>query len=419
MRSAEEFLRTVGESAENVDAEKSLEAALADMEAGLNGGDSALPMIPSYLYEPEGEIPAASGKRIVIDAGGTNFRSALGYFDEDGKAVFEKLEKTKMPASDRALSADEFYGAIAENVSRLAEEGGDVGFCFSYQVEMGENGDGIVADFSKEIKAPEVVGTRVGERTLEALRRYGDKPRKIVILNDTVATLLGGMAGAKKKYSGYIGYIYGTGTNLCYTEAAEKIKKVSVSSKRRMIINTECGNFRGFARGTYDKTLAEGTTNPSASQLEKATSGKYLATLMSLCLRAAQERGILGGKELPSFELRDVTEFLEGAENVISGAFAEAADRAFVRELFLALIERAAKLGAIVNAAAAIRCGTRGGDPVAIVAEGTTFDRLYGFRDRFAFWLEKILLPRGYTFEILRGEELNLTGTLYASLAGR
>ena len=73
------------------------------------------------------------------------------------------------------------------------------------------------------------------------MRAYSDKPRKIAILNDTVATLLGGMATYPQGYSTYVGYIYGTGTNACYMEDTANITKVAGLDAGHMLINTECG----------------------------------------------------------------------------------------------------------------------------------------------------------------------------------
>lgn len=414
---ANEFLNFIGQSPDNIGIKEALSRFEAEMEAGL-AGNSSLAMIPTYLYEPDQNAVGNSDKRIVIDAGGTNFRSAIGWF-EGGKPVFEDVVRTKMPASDRELSAEEFYGAIACNISRLAEEGGDVGFCFSYPVEIDADRDGRAGVFTKEIKAPEVVGTRVGECTLRALKAYSERERKIVILNDTVATLLGGMANGTKQYSGYIGYIYGTGTNLCYLEETDNIRKLSgLDASRRMIINTECGNFDGFALGVADGAVLASSNDPVRYRFEKMTSGKYLSSIMELCLREAEKAGMYEAEaRISAFSLADVSEFLGSDGGSLSEMFACDADRAFVRECCTLLIDRAAKMGAVANAAAALRCGKANGLPVAIVAEGTTFNKLCGYKEKFADYLEEILSPLQISFEIVQGEDVNLVGTLLATLA--
>ena len=200
---AKDFLKQHSQSADNVDIASSLNSFWQQMELGLTG-KGGMPMIPTYLMNVDRSKIKVGCKRILIDAGGTNFRSALGYFDEQGNVVIKRQQKTVMPASDKLLTKAEFYNAIATNVKRLLSDGGDVGFCFSYQVDMGSDLDGKVVMFSKEVKAPEVIGTRVGQETLSAIRQYDSKQRQIVILNDTVATLLGGMATTNEQFSAYL-----------------------------------------------------------------------------------------------------------------------------------------------------------------------------------------------------------------------
>jgi len=55
------------------------EDIIAEMEKGLAGEHSSLEMIPTYI-EP-GRVMRSRGPVIVIDAGGTNFRSALVRLD--------------------------------------------------------------------------------------------------------------------------------------------------------------------------------------------------------------------------------------------------------------------------------------------------------------------------------------------------
>jgi hexokinase len=305
---------------------------------------------------------------------------------------------------------------IADNIQRLLPQGKDVGFCFSYPVEMQSDKDGVVKMFAKEIKAPEVVGTKVGQSTLQAVKTYSDVKRNIVILNDTVATLLGGIAVSKRQYGAHIGYIYGTGTNVCYMEHSEKIGKITDAEVgRRMLINTECGNFNLFPQGDYDKLVANETAQPDKQMFEKMTSGKYLSRLMELCLQGAAADGEFAvHPHICPFELKDVTPFLQGEQGVLTAMFGYEQDAAFAREVCFTLIDRAAKLGAIANAAAAVLSGTPNGLPIAIVAEGTTFRKLFGYAQKFTAYLQEILQPYGISFELLQGEELNMLGSLLA-----
>ena len=413
----EQFLQKHNQSTNNIDTVKMVQLAMAEMRQGLEQNNGTIPMIPTYLQNI-GRDKIKPGKRLVIDAGGTNFRSAVGYFDENGNVQMENLQKTKMPASDEYMTKEQFYNQIAQNVRYLLDDCTDVGFCFSYQVDMQSNMDGRVVMFSKEVKAPEVVGTFVGAETLSAIKAYSPTERKIVILNDTVATLLGGMALSQKQYSAYVGYIFGTGTNLCYIEDTQNITKVKGLPQGKMLVNTEMGGCSCFTQGDFDKIVANTTADPTKQLFEKMSSGKYLADIIHQAFSCGASEGLFDDEiTLCPFALKDISAFLSGEQNFVYNIFASDSDRAKAREICLNLIDRSAKMGAILNASAVLMSCQDTSIPVAIVAEGTTFNKLPTFRDNFQKYLYEIFAPHGITFEILQGEELNLVGTLMATMA--
>ncbi len=413
---AQEFMFAHGQCADNIDTEQGLNAFWRQMRLGLEG-KGGLPMIPTYLSDIDRSSIVAGDKRILIDAGGTNFRSALGSFDADGHVHIEQLVRCRMPASDGELSKEEFYAQIARNVQRLLPQSDTLGFCFSYPVQMGEDIDGIVQPFTKEVKAPQAVGTKVGAETVAACKALDGRSRRIVILNDTVATLLGGMALFDEKFSAYIGYIYGTGTNACYVEDASAIAKLAHKRSGKMLVNTELGTFDGFALGDIDRAAVALTDSPSRQLFEKMTSGKYLASVIYQALLAAQREGLISPTELRPFDLKEVSDFLEGNGRLCG--LQNADDVRFVRDVCRLSVERAAKMGAIVNAALAISSCCDKSLPVAVVAEGTTFNKLSGYRSCFEGYLGQILHGHGVSYRLVQGEELNLVGTLMATMALR
>ena len=412
---ANEFLKLHKQDEDSVDIATSLEKFWQQMRLGLNGEDGGLPMIPTYLMDLDRSKIKAGATNILIDAGGTNFRSAIGYFDELGNAHIDNLTQTVMPASKKTLGKDKFYGAIASNISHLLPKAQNVGFCFSYQVDMGRDLDGTVVMFSKEIKAPEVVGTRVGQETLSACKRYDKTERKIVVLNDTVATLLGGMATTDEKFGAYLGYIYGTGTNVCYVEDTANITKVNGLPAGKMLVNTECGNFEGFEQGDFDKAVISRTAVPDKQLFEKMTSGKYLADIIHEALVVAhKEKMFVSRAHIVPFTLQEVSEFLSGGKFCCK--FHSEQDKSFARDICIELIRRAAKMGAIVNAALAVVSCRDTSLPIAIVCEGTTFNKLPHYRNIFESYLTGILTMRGIRYKIVQGEDLNLVGTLMATM---
>ena len=74
-----EFLKKYGLRAEDVDEKKVLSFFKDQMDKGLEGSESSLRMIPTYS-EAQNEIPDGESV-IVMDAGGTNFRTCLVTFN--------------------------------------------------------------------------------------------------------------------------------------------------------------------------------------------------------------------------------------------------------------------------------------------------------------------------------------------------
>lgn len=414
MTAVEKFLIKHNQDASQMKTDKLVRAIDSEMSAGLDKG-SCLPMIPTYLTLSRDIV--LDDKRILIDAGGTNFRSAVGYFDKSGNAVIEGLSNTHMPGSLSPIDADGFFCEVANNIEHLLDDAGDIGFCFSYGVDMNKDIDGTVASMSKEVVVEGIEGVAVGASTVAKLPSVNGKLRRAVVLNDTVATLLGGYANTHtKQYASYIGYIYGTGLNLCYIEQSSNIHKVCDYDKSDMIINIEAADFNKMPLGDFDK-MAIANSIDDQHQLEKITSGKYLSEVMYLCLQGAKDELLLDDSAtVDSFVLKDASEFLCGEHNNIYDMLGNTSNRSIAKEIFRSLIDRSAKLGAIFNSAIALRvCGDKS-LPVAIVPEGSTFKKLTGYKANFVKYLDKILGKHNVRYELVGGENLNLVGTLMATM---
>ncbi|MDA3730726.1 hypothetical protein PBV87_04325 [Niameybacter massiliensis] len=401
---------------------------IAEMEKGLSQEGSSLDMIPTYLSVKNNidtNVPA-----VVIDAGGTNFRVGLVSFDDNMQPSISDFSKTRMPGIERELSKQEFFGTLVDYTKDVAAKSTEIGFCFSYPTQINKDKDGLLLRWSKEVKAPEVVGEMIGANLVEGLKEVDGKDRNVAILNDTVATLLGGKGiTSERNFDGYIGFIFGTGTNLCYIEDSSKITKITDAQDDTMIINTESGAYNKLPRGAMDKVLDESSNNPGDYQLEKMISGRYLGPLVQEVLKGAAKEGIFstGCNEkvmaLENLELIDVSLFVahpHNSENVLVQCIEEATDCTLMYELIDAMIERAAKISAIKLSACILKTGA-GRDqarPVAIVGEGTTFYKLKDYRQKLDFYMRSHLTKEhGHYYEFIQGEDLNLIGTAIAALA--
>ena len=380
MKTVEEFFASNGFAIPAEERQTLITALLSEMEKGLAGEESSLMMVPTFVGV-DGRVEEGASAA-VIDAGGTNFRGALVSIPPR----IEERENRPMPGSLEAVDREAFYQAFADEVRRILPKAQTkkIGWCFSYPATATQSLDAKLVRWTKNIKAPDVVGDYVGA---ELLKRLGGG--EIAIVNDTVATLLAAKAvEGDKTYSSYIGFILGTGTNCAYVEKRDAIKKLpaGVMPDAAMIINAESGNFNKIPLSTFDKAVDAKSVQPGEGLLEKMIAGAYLGSIGLEIFKAAAKEGMFSAKAasqiagLGKLETIDLDNFAaqfvkEGRVNPLDAIFAAPDDARMARRLALPVFERAAVLTALHLAAFAIKSG-EGEDPdrpIAINADGSTF----------------------------------------------
>lgn len=428
------FLKKYGIHRESIDIEEICRHFLEEMERGLEGRESSLKMIPTYIT-PRTDIPVEEPV-LVIDAGGTNFRVAVLHFDRDGKPVTKDFKLYAMPGTGGAINAKRFFDTIAGYLEPFLGRSRKIGFCFSYPTEILPNRDGRLVRFCKEVQVEGVEGTLVGQGLLNTLKARGySGEMKIVLLNDTVATLLGGMAVyPTRNFDSYIGFILGTGTNTCYMENIGDLGKLKglAGEQGTMLVNMEAGAFGKAPRGEIDLEFDAGTINPGEYVFEKMISGGYQGGLFLALVRKAASEGLLGEKfrtrveRITRLESREMDEFLlhpYSDTNTLARCCAAGqegdTDRQVLYFLMDEMAERAAKLVA-ANLAAVMRKTGKGKNPckpVCITAEGSTFYKSRLFRGKLDFYIKTYLNEQlGFYCELVKGENTTLVGTAIAGL---
>jgi len=415
----------------DIDMERMCGIFLKEMELGLAGKDSSLAMLPTYI-ETERKIPL-NEPVIVMDAGGTNFRTALVSFNQNGDPKIENLRLFPMPGIIEQVTKEEFFNTMARYLDEVIDKSANIGFCFSYPIEIFPNKDGKVLYFSKEIKADQVAGEMIGENLNIAITASGKRDkRRIILLNDTVTTLLAGRASAAgRSFDTYIGFILGTGTNCCYVERNKNITKTQdLDPAKSQIVNVESGGFGKAPQGKIDKDFDKSSLNPGMYTFEKMVSGAYLGPLSLWTLKAAADNALFSKdfaekiKNVEKVTTKGINELISFPERH-GGPLSSAPESEYERDFLTAcllidrLIERAAKLAAIKLSSAAIK-SDRGKDPahpVCIVAEGTTFYHLRYLKQRVEYYLKDYLENRkGIYYEIMNVENATLIGAAIAGL---
>jgi hexokinase len=429
-----DFARFYGFHYDNCDPETLIRDCLNDMERGLRGLPSDLPMRPSYI-SPGKQIPPEK-TLLALDAGGTNLRATLVKVDAKGKIRPGETRRAPMPGTQGRVSAKDFFNKIADMAAPLLKVAGSIdgiGFCFSYSINITEDADGILVDCAKEVDIPEVIGKHIGAGLREALEEQGFKaPRQIVLLNDTVATLLSGLAACSETGSSInestIGFILGTGSNIAYLEKSiPKINFYSESSPQ--IINTETCNFCSRFRGYLDKEFDATTMRPGTYPQDKACSGAYLGPFTLFALKQAVKDKVISSKRsedilaLPTLVTNDCNAFLKNplSKGPLGSLFDQDEHDTLAGVLYLAQIitERAALLSTAVVAATVERmdAGNNPFAPVQIAIEGSTYKLYKGMREAFDARLHSLLnreKPRSYIISSL--ENASLFGAAVAAL---
>lgn len=425
------FMEKYGMNATNVDLEKNCRIFTNEMEQGLKGNGSLL-MIPTYIGMDR-ELPLMEPV-IAIDAGGTNFRVAVIHFDEKKKLVTEDFKLYPMPGSKGEISKEEFFETMADYIQPVLHRSDKISFCFSYPVEVMPDRDGRLIKFSKEIKVKGAEGELLGKNLLDVFKKRGfNKEKDIIVLNDTVATLLAGKAALPDRaFDGYIGFILGTGTNICYTEECGNISKVPELAGRdgSMLINMESGAYNKVPRGKIDIEFDKTTVNPGDFAFEKTISGAYQGGLILTVIRNAAEDGIFSPeftaelKNIDELAAKEIDDFLyyPYGTNVLAGCCSKSGDNEDRISLFYLIdniFERMAKF--VVFSLTAVMEKTGNGHnpckPACITADGSTFYKSKLFRSKLEHYIKVYTNDiKGIYCEFVKVDNGTLIGTAIAGL---
>ena len=390
----------------------------AEMEKGLNGGSSSYPMIPTWL-SAKADVPE-NEPVVVIDAGGTNFRCGLVTF-EKGVCEERRVSKMTMPGVHSIATWEEFISFAADQIQELVFETDRIGFCFSYSADITPEIDGKVVCIDKEVEILGCEGQLVGKSLVEELERRGIHGKKAIVLNDTAAVQLGGMARHRKDgYVCFFGQVSGTGSNTCCSVPGDRIGKLH-GRGYDMIINMESGMYSGFVQGDFDRQLDAESHNPGQKRFEKMTAGAYLGELCRLTLRGAAGDGLFSPACCNAVNEMDTVESFQAdqwaAGENLAVLHADAADAEVLSAIARYLFERSATLMCANLTGMALLTGAGRHEKSAVIAEGSLVQKNRVYRPA----LEKLIHETmreglGLDITLLVEEETTMVGTAAAAL---
>ncbi len=364
------------------------------IKEGLESHGAEIKALPSYFGAPNREI---EGRALVIDTGGTNMRAAVVELEQGrGTCVSGPVKRTLPMREGEKLSGQEFFDAQAGLAKEVAPAPGlPVGYCFSYPSENSPDRDSRLLRWTKGIDIPGVEGTLVGSSLRASLQSVGCAPGAVRVLNDTVASMLGGASvHAEVPSERTIGLIVGTGNNMAGFFDAGQSSKIPKDYRGKMAVNLESGNFAPPHLTPFDDEVDAESDNPSFQRFEKAVSGFYLPFVFAKAL-----------PNTPGFDPYAGTGQLVQLRDTGSGE---------ARDVAAALLARSADLVA-ASLAGVIELYGPSEDAVGILAEGTFFwgDPAYATRVDSTL---RTLLSAGHTAKVVRTDEANLIGSAVAAL---
>lgn len=425
------FLIEMGISPALTDIQETAKSFQQEIQAGLSGKASSLAMIPSFIRN---SFSTTDGELVIaIDAGGTNLRISLIQLHSQKVPDIISIKRFPMPGTQGTVSSDDFFDFLARELAEFLKQTTKIGFCFSYAVEILPSRDGKIIALGKEVSIENITGKIIGEELLKALHRNNlPSFSHLTVLNDTTAALIGGQFLCRDRiYSDYIGYILGTGTNICYYENNKNITKAPELFKTggHTIVNTESGYFDRQFRGTLDQEFWAATQNPSDHHLEKMVSGQYLGSLLLKYLTEASSHNLFSEdasaaiSSLKEIQTKNISDYLNDnmSDNPLS-VFKSMndSDLSVFHALADSLLERAAKLVAASIAGCLLETGNgkNADEPVLILMEGSTYIHFIQLKEKILHYID-IEVTRKLGFHVVLKEMDGAVtfGTAYAATA--
>lgn len=389
-----------------------------EMIAGLEGRESTVRMLPSYVYKANPK--KATGVFYSLDLGGTNFR-VLRLACKEGTVVSRLDSSFVIPRSALEGTATDLFGFIANSVKRMMEEKAPedmkrtvpLGFTFSFPVDQKSVNRGLLIKWTKGFSTKGVEGKDVVELLQDALKRVQLNVDVVALCNDTVGTLI-------TRYfvdpDAQVGVIIGTGSNACYFEDASAVTKdpaVAARGSLKMAINMECGNFDSKYKFVlpicaYDEAMDAITPNKNNQAQEKLVSGMYLGEIARRmivhlaelrCLPSALVQamskpwgfetkfmGVISADHMPGLQ------FTRGMiRRLFNVDVRDVSDLHVIRDVCRLVRGRAAQVSAMFCSAPLAKTHTQGRATVAV--DGSVFEKMPSFRRLLQTAMTELLGP--------------------------
>lgn len=409
-RAVELFFKKHKMHPDQVDVDLLTETFIAQITRGLaETPENGLAIYPSYIDITELHCFDRPRRIVAIDAGGTHMRIAKVVISDRRNVIIESLDKFDMIGRHAPLSAEEFFIEFAQQIAPYSENSDAFGISFAFPGKITETHDMIVRDMAKEIVVYGVGGQSLRQQLTDKIHMISGNRVPIVVVNDSVASLLSATIHYDhQEYTSVTGLILGTGTNSCYCEAAQNVKKIKYPHPVKTdLINTESGCFDGYRGGSFDAELDLSSEIPNDHLFEKMVGGKYLGELTEIaCMHAVREGLISAAYDLSALKNATAKEI-----SSILNAKPTNRDQEAVYTIAQTIVKRAETL-LCANLAALIRVQHGYGKSALMSIEGSTVQNVPNFRQSL---IHKIQKQTGTNIATVSTDHAVLLGAAWAA----
>lgn len=378
------------------DRDRYIDLFISELEKGLKGKKSSLNTLPSFVRFPDKvtsleKVAVLCADKVTFIKG--NFKTSGDRFEVYGTMGYP------MPGLSKEISLEAFFRRIIFEARDVLRNCNKIGWCFGHPMEANAKGDGKLLGWARgSINVPELVGKFIGEEFCKYLKKDFDKDYKIILLNDTIATLIAGLVETHdKEFEDFIGLVHSDGYNLSYIEEGKNLKDV-ISEKKylksQMVLNTQAGSFNKIRDSKIDKEIKSLLGDILIGEFSQKVNSKCIPLAFDAIIRELSG-SILNAKvssklsEINDLDLEQMYCFLKvglKSSSDISSVFrcATLADAVNVGLIIDQIFQRAARLVA-VQICGILKYKDIGHNPiqpVGIIVEGDFFDIVKDFEHR-------------------------------------
>lgn len=378
------------------DRDKYVAAFVTELKGGLAGRKSSLKLLPSFVKFAS-KITSRD-KIAVIECGQVTL--SKGSFQQNGeKYNVQEVMGYPMPGLGKETSMEYFYKQIIFNARDVLRSTNKIGLCFRHPIEANAKGDGKLLKWAREsINVSELVGKFIGEEFKKYLKEEFEREYKIIVLNDTVATLIAGLGETwDKEFEDFIGLVHSRGYNLAYIEDGRELKGILADTKylkSQMVLNTQAGGFSKVENSLVDKEVHALLGKMSVGEFSQKVNSECLPLALKVIAKEFSGK-LLSPKiskrllEMEDLDLEQMEAFIRcglksNSEIASFFRFATLDDAVNLGIIIDQILERAARLVAI-QISGILKYKNIGHNvlqPVGIIVEGEFFDLVRDFEDR-------------------------------------